>query len=109
MKYPPLAILAFLFAIRDEFSIFLSVFELDTFLISIPVILSLCVIYAFIHKKKEVFFKKLIYYLIGINFFTFLLLSLISISSSGLIKICFFLFGLFFVYQYDYGIDFYIF
>jgi hypothetical protein len=93
MKYPPLAIIAFLFAIRNEFSFMIKLFEQDTFLILVILFFSVSIIYSFIHRKDQLFFKKLLIFLIIFNLLFFVLISLISISTPGLIKISLFLFG----------------
>ena len=65
MKYPPLALLAFLFAIKDDISITYKILELDLLLIFIHIFFSIVAIFAFIHRK-ETFFQKII------NFFNFI-------------------------------------
>ncbi len=92
-KYPPLAIIAFLFAIRNDFSIMIKLFEQDTFLIVVTLIFSLIIIYSFINRKNNLYFKKLVIFLIIFNLLFFVLISVISISIAGLLKISFFLFG----------------
>jgi hypothetical protein len=92
-KYPPLAIIAFLFAIRNDFSLMIKLFEQDTFLIVVTLFFSLSIIYSFIHRKDNLYFKKLVIYLIVFNLLFFVLISIISISIVGLLKISLFLFG----------------
>ena len=93
MKYPPLAIAAFLFAIKNEFSFVIELFELDTFLILITLFFSISAIYAFIHRKDQPFFKKMVVFLIIFNLLFFILISILSISIPGLLKISLFLLG----------------
>ena len=93
LKYPPLSIMALIFAIKNDFSIAFNLIESDIFLAIIPLIYSIIVIYSLKKSKKKYVVKKLITYLSIFLILIIILLFLINITYLGQLKILSFFLG----------------
>ncbi len=92
-KYPPLALIAFLFSIKNDFSISPSILDTDLFLISIPLLFSAAVLYSLKNIEKKSFLKKLSIILLAFIILSLVLLSILKITYFGQLKIASFFFG----------------
>ena len=92
-KYPPLALIAFLFSIKNDFSISPSILDTDLFLVSIPLLFSAAILYSLKNIEKKTFFKKLSIILFAFIILSLILLSILKITYLGQFKIASFFFG----------------